>query len=94
VPGLLTRRRFALATASRLHGEREALGGEAVGGQRWRRPLREQTRDQVIVLAQGYDGLCPRAEDSRLLGVPRQHVPPEVGRRQQVLAQLKLPAGG
>ena len=44
---------FALATAYRLQGEREAMGGEPVGWQRWRRQLLEQTREQVIVFAQG-----------------------------------------
>jgi hypothetical protein len=28
------------------------------------------------------------------VGVKRKNVPPEVGRRQQVLAKFKLPAGG
>jgi len=45
---------FALTTAYRLPCEREAMGGEAVGWQRWRRQRLEQTRDQVIVCAQGY----------------------------------------
>jgi hypothetical protein len=44
----------ALGTAYRLQCEREATGGEPVGWQRWRRQLLEQTRDQVIVFAQGY----------------------------------------
>ena len=44
---------FALATASRLPGERAALGGEPVGWQRWRRQLMEHNRDKVIVCAQG-----------------------------------------
>jgi hypothetical protein len=85
---------FALATAYRLPCEREALGGEAVGWQRWRRQLREQTRDQVIVCAQGYYGIFHLAEYSLLLGVKLKNVPPEVGSRQQVLAKFKLPARG
>lgn len=85
---------FALATAYRLPCEREALGGEAVGWQRWRRQLLEQTRDHVIVLAQGYYGIFHLAEYSLLLGVKLKDVPPEVGSRQQVLAKFKLPAGG
>jgi hypothetical protein len=44
----------ALATAYRLQGEPEATGGEPVGWQRWRRQLLEQTRDKVIVFAQGH----------------------------------------
>jgi hypothetical protein len=38
--------------AYRLQCEREATAGEAVGWQRWRRQLLEQTRDQVTVFAQ------------------------------------------
>jgi hypothetical protein len=91
---MFTLRLFALATAYRLPCAREALGGEAVGWPRWRRQIREQTRDQVIVCAQGYDGLFHLAEYSLLLGVKLKHVPPEVGSPQQVLAKFKLPAGG
>jgi hypothetical protein len=91
---MLTLLLFALATAYRRQCEREALGGEAVGWQRWRRQLREQTRDQVIVFAQGYYGIFHLAEYSRLLGVKLKNVPPEVGSHQQVLAKFKLPAGG
>ena len=50
---LFTLLMFALATAYRLQCEREAMGGEPVGWQRWRRQLLEQTRDKVIVFAQG-----------------------------------------
>jgi hypothetical protein len=85
---------FALATAYRLQCKPEALGGEAVGWQRWRRQLLEQTRDQVIVFAQGYYGIFHLAEYSLLLGVKLKDVPPEVGSRQQVLAKFKLPAEG
>jgi hypothetical protein len=51
---LLTLLMFALATAYRLPCEQEATGSEPMGWQRWRRQLLEQTRDQVIVFAQGY----------------------------------------
>jgi hypothetical protein len=83
---------FALATAYRLEGEREAKGEEPVGWQRWRRQLLEQTRDKVIVFAQGYYGIFHLAEYSLLLGVQLKDVPPEVGSRQQVLAKYRLPA--
>jgi hypothetical protein len=53
---------FALATAYCLQGEREARGGEPVGWPRWRRQLLEQTRDKVIVCAQGHDGLLHLAD--------------------------------
>jgi hypothetical protein len=85
---------FALATAYRLQCEREAMGGEPVGWQRWRRQLLEQTRDKVIVLAQGYDGIFHLAEYSLLVGVKLKDVPPEIGSRQQVLAKYELPARG
>jgi hypothetical protein len=82
---------FALATTYRLECEREARGEEPVGWQRWRRQLREQTHDKVIVFAQGYYGIFHLAEDSLLVGVKIQDVPPEIGCRQQVLAKCRLP---
>jgi Transposase DDE domain len=85
---------FALATAYRLQGEREAMGGKPVGWQRWRRQLLEQTRDQVIVFADGYYGIFHLAEYSLLLGVKLKGVPPGVGSRQQVLAKYKVTARG
>lgn len=45
---------FALATAYRLPCAQQARGDASVGWQRWRRQLVEQTRDLVIVFAQGY----------------------------------------
>jgi len=44
---------FVLATAYRLQCAQEATEGEAVGWQRWRRHLLEQTRALVIVFAHG-----------------------------------------
>jgi DDE family transposase len=85
---------FALATAYRLACEREARGEEPVGWQRWRRQLLEQTRDQVIVFAQGYYGIFHLAEYSLLLGVKLKDIPPDIGSRQQVLAKYRLPARG
>ena len=85
---------FALATAYRLQCEREAVGREPVGWQRWRRQLLEQTRDQVIVFAQGCYGIFHLAEYSLLLGVKLKDVPPGIGTRQQVLAKYRLPARG
>jgi hypothetical protein len=84
----------ALATAYRLACEREAMGGERVGWQRWRRQILEQTREKVMVCAQGHDGIFPLAEYSLLLGVKRKDVPPDIGGRQQVLATYALPARG
>jgi hypothetical protein len=85
---------FALATAYRLQCEREAVGGESVGWQRWRRQLREQTRDQVIVFAEGHYGIFHLAEYSLLLGVKLKDIPPDLGSRQEILAKYRLPARG
>jgi Transposase DDE domain len=63
---LFTLRMFALATAYRLQWEREDRGRDPVGWQRWRRRLSEQTRDQVIVCAQGSYGIFHLAEYSLL----------------------------
>jgi hypothetical protein len=85
---------FALATAYRLPCEREARGSEPVGWQRWRRQLWEQSRDKVIVFAQGHYGIFHLAEYSLLLGVKLKDIPPEIGSRQQVLAKYELPTRG
>ena len=85
---------FALATAYRLQCEREARGSEPVGWQRWRRQLREQSRDKVIVFAQGHYGIFHLAEYSLLLGVKLKDIPPDIGSRQQVLAKYERPTQG
>jgi hypothetical protein len=81
---------FALATAYRLQWEREATGGEPVGWQRWRRQLLEQTRDKVIVFAQGYYGIFHLAEYSLLLGVRLKDTPPGIGTFDDILVKYKL----
>jgi hypothetical protein len=83
---------FALATAYRLQCEQADTGGESVGWQRWRRQLVEQTRDQVIVFAQGCYGIFQLAEYSLLVGVNIKDRPPGIGTRLQVLAKYGLPA--
>jgi hypothetical protein len=85
---------FALATAYRLECEREARGGEPVGWQRWRHQLLEQTRDLVIVCAQGYYGIFHLAEYSLLLGVKLKDVPAEIDSLQQVLVKYGLTSRG
>jgi Transposase DDE domain len=85
---------FALATAYRLQCEQEATGGEPVGWQRWRRQLLEQSRDHVIVFAQGYYGIFHMAEFALLLGVKLKDRPPGIGTRQQLLAKYRLPTHG
>jgi Transposase DDE domain len=81
---------FALATAYRWQCEREATGGESVGWQRWRRQLLEQTREKVIVFAQGYYGIFHLAEYSLLAGVKLKDCPPGIGTRQDVLTKYGL----
>ena len=65
-------------------------GGELVGWQRWRRQLLAQTRDQLMVLAQSYDGLFHRADYSLLLGVRLKDTPPGIGTSQDMLAKYRL----
>jgi hypothetical protein len=81
---------FALATAYRLQREREAMGREPVGWQRWRRQLLEQTREKVIVFAQGHYGIFHLAEYSLLVGVKLKDRPPGVGTLQDLLARYGL----
>ncbi len=85
---------FALATAYCLPCEHEARGGEPVGWQRWRRQLLEQTRELVLVLAQGAYGSFHLAESSLLVGVKRKDVPPGIGTRQDLLAKYRLTTRG
>jgi hypothetical protein len=85
---------FAVATAYRLQREQEEMGAELVGWQRWRRQLPQQTRDKVIVFAQGYYGIFPLAEYSILLGAQLKDIPPGIGTPQEVLAKYKLASHG
>jgi hypothetical protein len=82
---------FALATAYRLQCEQADVGGEPIGWQRWRRQLLEQTRDTVIVFAQGYDGMFHIAAFALLMGATLKDVPPGIGTRQDILAKHGLP---
>jgi hypothetical protein len=85
---------FALATAYRWPCEQEEMGAEPVGWQRWRRQLLQQTRDQVIVCAQDYDGIFHLAEYSILLGAQLKDIPPGIGTPQEVLAKYRLTSHG
>jgi hypothetical protein len=85
---------FALATAYRLQCEQADTGGEPLGWQRWRRQILEQTRDHVIVFAQGYYGIFHMAEYSLLLGVTIKDRPPGIGTQQQLLAKYGLTIHG
>jgi hypothetical protein len=79
---VFTRLMGALATAYRLRCEALAPGTAPVGWPRWRRQLLQQTRDTLIVCAQGCSGIVHVAEYSRLLGGKRKDVPPGLGTRQ------------
>jgi hypothetical protein len=94
VHGILTLLLVALATAYRLPCEPDDMGQEPVGWQRWRRQLWEQTREQVIVFAQGCDGRFQMAEYSRLVGVTIKDRPPGIGTRQPILAKHGITAHG
>jgi hypothetical protein len=88
---LFTLLMFALATAYRLQCEREATSGEPVGWQRWRRQLLEQTRDKVLVFAQGAYGIFHIAEFAVLMGGNVKDMPPGLGTRQEIRAKYGLP---
>jgi hypothetical protein len=81
---------FAVATAYRLPCAQEATEGDPVGWQRWRRQRFEQTRDLVIVFAQGYYGIFHNAEYSLVVGVSSKDRPPMIGTRQEILAKYRL----
>jgi Transposase DDE domain len=91
---LFTLLMFALATAYRLQCEQADLGREPVGWQRWRRQLLDQTRDHVIVFAQGYYGIFQITAFALLVGVQLKDVPPGIGTPQEVLAKYGLPVHG
>ena len=57
---------------------------------RWRRQLLEQTREKVIVFAQGCYGIFHLAEYSLLVGVKLKDPPPGIGTRQDILAKYRL----
>jgi hypothetical protein len=80
---------FALATAYRLQCEQEERGGEPVGWQRWRRQLQEQSRDLVIVFAEGCYGIFHGGVFAAA-GCHHQRSPPGIGTRQQLLAKYRL----
>ena len=69
----------ALAMAYRLRCEHTEFGAEPVDWQRWRRQLLDQTRDQIIVFAQGCYGIFHIAAFVLLVGVKLKDVPPSVG---------------
>lgn len=94
VHGVFTLLMFVLATASRLPCERDALGGEPVGWERWRRQRLGQTRDLVIILAEDCFGMFHLTEFALLVRGKLKDVPPAIGPWQEVLAKYGLPVHG
>ena len=64
------------------------LSGE--GAERWRRRLKEENRDQVIIFLDTVYGIFHLAEATILTGVRLKTLPPEVGSRQAILARYGL----
>jgi hypothetical protein len=85
---------FALATAYRLRCEQAHTGSEPVGWQRWRRQLLKQTRDHVIVFAEGCYGIFHLGEYSLLMGVNIKDRPSGIGTRLHILATYGLTTHG
>jgi hypothetical protein len=83
VPVVYTRLLFTLATLYRLLCAQEATGGEPVRWQRWRCQRFEQSRDLVIVFAQGYDGIFHMPEDLLQVGVSIKDRPPGLARARK-----------
>jgi Transposase DDE domain len=81
---------FALATAYRRQCEQAYIGSDPVSWQRWRCQLLEQTRDHVIVVAEGYYGIFHIAEYSLLIGVNIKDRPPGISTRRQILTKYGL----
>jgi hypothetical protein len=96
---------MALCTAFRLSQAREAtvaaspaakspslnttlLGGE--GTARWRRRLKEENRDKVLVFVGDAYGIFHLAELAILSGIRLSLVPPHLGSRQDILARYGL----
>ena len=77
----------ALAMAYRRLCEQDAMGGESVALERWRRQLLAETHDKVHVFAQGYYGILHLAESSLRLGVKLIDVLPNTSSLPQVLAK-------
>jgi hypothetical protein len=64
------------------------LGGE--GTERWRRRLKEENRDRVIVFLGTVYGIFHLAEVAVLTGLRLKRLPQEVGSRQAILARYGL----
>jgi hypothetical protein len=64
------------------------LGGE--GTARWRRRLKEENRDKVIVFVGAWYGIFHLAELAILSGLRLKTLPPELGSREAVLARHGL----
>jgi hypothetical protein len=64
------------------------LGGE--GTARWRRRLKEENRDRVLVFVGAWYGIFHLAELATLAGLRLKTIPPELGSRQAIFARYGL----
>ena len=64
------------------------LGGE--GAERWRRRLKEENRDRVIIFLDSVYGIFHLAEVAVLTGLRLKTLPPQVGSRPAILARFGL----
>lgn len=64
------------------------LGGE--GTERWRRRLKQENRDKVIVFVGGHYGIFHIAEMAILSGMRLKSIPEELGSRQAIFARYGL----
>ena len=92
---------MALATAYRLWKEREKKAPEepfaapllkGQGARAWRRELKAENRNKVIVFVQQYYGIFHVAEFSVLAGlrIRAMGIPPELGTPADILARYEL----
>ena len=82
---------FTLDTAYQLRCEHADTGIESVCRQRWQRELLAQSRNLVVIFAQGYYGISHMTEHS-LLGVNIKDRSPGVDTHLQILAKYGLAA--
>lgn len=64
------------------------LGGE--GAQQWRRRLKQENRDKLIVFVGEYYGIFHMAEFAVMVGLRVKEIPPELGTPADILARFAL----
>jgi hypothetical protein len=85
---------FALATAYRWQCEQEAVGGTPVGWKRRRRQLLEETRDKLIIFAEGAYGIFHIALYPMPLRAKLKDVRQGIGTWQAVLVKYGITTHG